>query len=606
MTNNTININRYLQNEMEPDEKALFESELKTNPELGQEVSIQKQLIKAAVNAGIKKEFRKAIRKRSARRKMLTLTVVVVVVALTLVIYYNNTAIPDTSKRNKSFSDSSAGSFISPPDSSLNVPFANYFIDGEKGGTIYHYSGSVLYFPPLSVVDENGQPVKGNIQINYREFSDPLDFFVSGIPMDYDSAGKKYNFESSGMCEINAVKDGKNLYINQAAQPVINLSTSNENNLHNLYFLDTMNRRWEFLGKDKITAVKDLVKTESNNASEVSREKNKLIKPVAPIKRGDNPVFSIEIEPGSFEELLVYNGVKMEVIDESNYRRSDAEEHWDDMKLEHSSVEGIYNITFINSNRKVTYKVRPVLSGNDYDAALKIFNQQNVVYQQALKNRITSEKSYSDSISSINKKEQQKWETENNENNKLNAMILERNKYMRKIMELKIRLSDTVDARQSKLAKEAAKQFELLQEELKKDQEKYSQDLSKNNEIIRSFSINRFGIWNCDHPMIPNLEIPLFAKFETKSGKELFSLRPSVVYKGFNGITSFTGQVIRVIPGTENMIWSYYKGIFYYFSFQDFAKADINKTTKSFTFKMEQADQPVSSYEELRKVVEKL
>lgn len=45
------------------------------------------------------------------------------------------------------------------------------------------------------------------VKITYREFADPIDFFVSGIPMEYDSAGRKYNFESSGMCEINAYKD---------------------------------------------------------------------------------------------------------------------------------------------------------------------------------------------------------------------------------------------------------------------------------------------------------------------------------------------------------------------------------------------------------------
>lgn len=123
----------------------------------------------------------------------------------------------------------------------------------------------------------------------------------------------------------------------------------------------------------------------------------------------DRQLFNVQIDPDSFEELLVYDGLRFEVVDESTYRPSDANEHWDDVKLERSNTEGIYNIIFTNARRKVSYKVRPVLKDADYAAALKVFNEKNKAYEEALKNRLVQDQWKSDSISLKNKQLQEKW-----------------------------------------------------------------------------------------------------------------------------------------------------------------------------------------------------
>ena len=94
--------------------------------------------------------------------------------------------------------------FVQPPIPEVNVPYQDYSVEAEKGDTLLYESGSILVFPSNSFVDKNGNLVKGKVKVKYREFSNPIDFFFSGIPMNYDSAGTKYNFESSGMCEILA------------------------------------------------------------------------------------------------------------------------------------------------------------------------------------------------------------------------------------------------------------------------------------------------------------------------------------------------------------------------------------------------------------------
>ena len=94
--------------------------------------------------------------------------------------------------------------FIHNPLKGVDVPFDVFEFNAETGDTIYYKSGSFLLFPSNSLVDAKGKPVKGKIKITYREFLNPIDFFISGIPMDYDSGSTKYTFESSAMCEIHA------------------------------------------------------------------------------------------------------------------------------------------------------------------------------------------------------------------------------------------------------------------------------------------------------------------------------------------------------------------------------------------------------------------
>jgi hypothetical protein len=59
MNNNSEQIGRYLQNEMNAEEKAAFEKQLTNDKDLQQELFIQKQIVKAVKTAGLKNTFRK-------------------------------------------------------------------------------------------------------------------------------------------------------------------------------------------------------------------------------------------------------------------------------------------------------------------------------------------------------------------------------------------------------------------------------------------------------------------------------------------------------------------------------------------------------------------
>lgn len=609
MNNNTIRINSYLQNEMSAEEKEIFETELIVNPDLQNEVYVQRRIAEAAFDAGLKTVFAKAIRKKILARKIMKWGTLILVSIITVLVFKYKESLKTLSGGGVINTIATSGEkpafsrFINPPLSIIDVPYTEYNFDAEKGDTLFIPSGSIIYFPPSALTDSAGNLIKGTVNIRYREFSSPVDFFVSGIPMGYDSAGKKYNFESSGMCEINAYQNRKALFINPKSKPEINLSGNNKSRLHSLYFLDTVNRKWNYSGKDIVTEVKNILdaKPVKTPVQAIPNDYAELpVKPLRPVKADENrQSFSIEVDPGSFEELFAYDKLKFEVTDESTYRRSDADEHWDNAQLKHSSSEGIYIVTFRNASRSVSYKVRPVLEGADYAAALKVFNEKTKIYEQSLKNRLISEQKESDSISSKNREIENKIKTDNETNVRINSLIIARNKRM-KVLWLR-RLQ--AEKKQEDLLTLNQK-IQKLQDET--DYAKYLKGVELSSEIIRSFTINNFGIWNCDQPKYPFKEVPLFASYEDNFGNKLAFSSVAVVYKGLNGLAQFSSLQIRVMPQEENMIWSIQDSSFFYYSYRSFKESGINMNSKIFNFKMQKANKKITSYNDIKALTKNL
>ncbi|MFT3909309.1 MAG: hypothetical protein QM737_07795 [Ferruginibacter sp.] len=608
MTNNSIQINSYLQNEMSVEERAAFEDRLAADAALRNELQVQQQIINAVMNAGIKKEFANAIRQRIIIKRSIIGGIAIAAGIAALLIFNSRQNIFQNKPSINTINDvavlqqkDTSHPFINPPVAGINVPLSEYNLDAEKGDTLYYPSGSIIYFPPSAFVDGSGNPIKGNVKISYREFADPVDFFVSGIPMQYDSAGKQYNFESSGMCEINAYKDGKAVFVNQRAKPEINLSVKNKSPLHNLYFLDTANRKWEFIGKDLITGVKNNGSVKAVVQKDYSA--GMPVKPVVPRKADDaHQSFSITVDPNSFIELLAYDHLKFEVVDESTFKGSDSYEEWEDVKLDRTPKEGIYNVTFTNKRRKVTYKVRPVLEDKDYDAALSVFKEKNLVYERALKERLRSEQGLPDSGSQKNNTLPNIVDDKIAWNDKIKTLVDARNKKMNTLKKMKAASigSDTIPSEQW-----MQEQLQLLKSKQPK-MWKILDDAALSREVIRSFDINKFGVWNCDNPVYQQTE-PLFSRYTDSLNNTIYLRNVAVIYKGFNGILQFPQpEHIRVIPMQANMIWGILDSSFYYFSYKDFAAARIQRDTKSFTFRMRKADKQIRSYDEIRELVDKL
>jgi len=521
--------------------------------------------------------------------------------------------------------------FIKPPFQGVDVPLQEYEFLAEEGNTIYYKSGSIILLPPNSLVDKDGNIVKGKVKITYREFADPVDFFVSGIPMAYDSGGTKYTFESSAMCEIHAYKDSVPLYVNPKIKPEINLASLNNNQTHNLYYLDTASRRWIYKGKDIVSNISPL--PDKAAKKETSNKKSITVVPVKPEKAsGKRPIFSIKIDPYSVPELKAYNNLKFEVDEsEKTYNPNvDTKVEWGDVEILKGKKAGTYLVTFSNDDRKISILARPVFEGKDYDEAIKVYEKKEIEYKQLLAERLAIE----------NKQKENNAKTENA--NKLkadkNKEIAAKNKVTEaknKEIELKNKEIDLKNIEISKENERVAKLRILIAErnkireqefinkmerinKTKEDQQKANEEFQKqqkerelnaykaggtqmNNEIIRTFAIDGFGVFNCDIPL-KEQGIPILAKYKTNKGEDVLIKNLAVVYKKFNGVWYFNDNNIKIVPGSDNMLWGVSDNKFIYMTYEEFNKCNIDNTTKEYTFTMNITDK-ITSSDDIRKIL---
>jgi hypothetical protein len=475
--------------------------------------------------------------------------------------------------------------FINPAFKEFNIPFEEFSFDSQSGDTIFCENGTILLFPPSSFVDNKGNIIKGKVNISYREFSNPIDFFVSGIPMNYDSANTKYFFESAGMCEIYATKENVPVFVNPENKPEVNLVSNNKGENFNLYYLDTLQKKWinniNNIPADVIENSKAKIKyTEISNQS--------LVPPIKPSKSDSSkPIIEIDVAKGSVAELQAYNNMKFEIVNGiKSSIKSDTDTEWEDIKLKKGDKPGTYNAIFIKGKKKTSYLVRPVFEGKSYEEALKVFEIKQIEYEQLKEKRKENEKLQNEKIAK-----------ENERISKLNLLIEARNK--------------VIDKRNKEILNEIKKANEAKQvriEEHKKQLEKEEKEAFKNggeamnSQVIRTFYLERFGVWNCDHPILQS-GVSLYSKFKDYAGNEIHFSKITLVNKSFNGLFALSNPNIKVNPKIEYMIWSIQDNKFLYMTFDDFKNCKIDSTTKEYTFSLRSYPGKISSRNDIKKIV---
>jgi len=290
-----------------------------------------------------------------------------------------------------------SAALINPPIEEVDIPFNSYTVLAEKGDTLVHPTGTVIVFPANSFTDEKGNLITGEVDIQYREFKDVVDFFLSGIPMKYQEPGQTNEalFESAGMCEVVAYKGSELLKVNQAVKPMVHMSSNNAEPKFNVYYLDTILKKWIEKQEEELTIldVKDIpavLSAESNmelDEEMPSDESSFLFEPVK--ANPDLPGFEIEIDPASVPELMAYNGLIFELHEsDTSYNIADTEQDYRDVEIEKGISVGIYNIKFVSDSKSVSYLTRPVFEGKNYDEALKLFKTKQKQYDSLLEKRL--------------------------------------------------------------------------------------------------------------------------------------------------------------------------------------------------------------------------
>lgn len=417
--------------------------------------------------------------------------------------------------------------FINPPIQGATEAFTHYKLSNLVDDTLVHENGSLIIVPAGALVDKKENPIEGEVDIHYREFKDKAEIFLSGIPMEYDSAGKPYTFESAGMFEIRGTKNGEEVFINKKKPIIIQMTSDFSDTDFSKYYLDEAAKKWLYEGKDKIvldtsreeyeTAFlsREVLETFNHNdplqkAIAKSHEKLKAHtskEPKLPTK-ADPKNLNLEIVVNKTElpALATYEGIKFEIIPEKNkhFKPELAQVNWDNCDVIQSKIKDEYILQFSKGKKVATIITKPVLEGANYAEAQAKFRKKHKAYRDTLKI-------------------------------------------------LKAEYENLCNQRNAEAASQKARQQEIWdsieQVQLVKQQEA-RQRADNSAKISRIFTVNRMGIWNCDRPIKMPKQMKFLAKFENQKGTDL------------NISEAF------LISGTRNTVYQISKRDFHKFPFK--------------------------------------
>ncbi|HTB08019.1 MAG TPA: hypothetical protein VK806_13800, partial [Bacteroidia bacterium] len=281
--------------------------------------------------------------------------------------------------------------FIHPPIHGVDVPFKTYSVDAGKGATL-SYKGSKVIIPAGIFCDDKGKDVTGKVNIKYREFHNPIDFFLSGIPMTYDSAGKQYTFESAGMADIRGEKDGMPVMIKSGKSLKIEMVATQKGGHYNLYSLDTSNRKWVFQSANITSpdgAITQSAILDNDKLNTLKKEIDELVssKPVKPRMADSKQIsFRLSADAKDFPELSMYGTTLFEVDTKNkNFNKSYGKVTWNDVTLNRLGNGERYMITLGRDSESYNFVAYPVFDPKDYKTALAEYNKKYSAYKTELK-----------------------------------------------------------------------------------------------------------------------------------------------------------------------------------------------------------------------------
>lgn len=383
--------------------------------------------------------------------------------------------------------------FISPPSQKLNVPYTSYKVNSVKGGELAHHTRSKIKVPKNAFVNKKGEEIVGDVEIQYREFHDQAEIIASGIPMRYDSAGTSYTFESAGMFDVRGYQNGEEVFIKPEKPITVELSSRQPADTYNQYYLDTVAQKWNVIKHDTPLAEKRENKNDMFTG-ELAGENNKTLalknkiggvpkkvdsvkvvytnkiasipqpkQPSKPAKATGRPNFELEVNYKDFPELAAFKNALFEVGSENkNYSKELHEITWSSAVVSEGTQKGKnYTLTLKKRDRTEKLIVYPVLTGENYEKALDVYDKKFNEYNALVAKREADEQKLKAEMAA-------KQQAYIEEEKKLSAELLREQLRIRREMEAQV-------------AKEA------------------ENGVTATN-VRRVFQVSNFGIYNSDCP----------------------------------------------------------------------------------------------------------
>lgn len=433
-------------------------------------INIDRENITAEeINAG--KDFQKVLKgyKKTGGftlNKILLITATVTMVFVSAILFFRKENKQEDSKQTVNAESPQIKTTqkrkVNPPVEGIEIPFEKFTANNASKSSFKTKNGSLIHIPANAFIDNAGKEIIGTVEIRFREYKNVADIVLSGIPMEYDSAGQSLQLSSAGMFEITGYQGKNPVYIKQGKTIEVEMSSDKKEEIYNAYYFDTIDGNWKYLEKNRIkksgAEKKSITRDSLETVTEVYVSENPYFgdeikaiekqEPIKPRKLNKNKNrFKIDVLQEEFPEMAIFNGLRFEVGPENkNFTTSMYNQEWEDVKLENNVPGKNYLATFTSATQKISLVVYPVYDQADSAKAMTLYQKKYVEYENKLNQRLRAEKA-----------EQEKWEAER---------------------------------------KKQEEEWKKAQDEYRIQEEMYN----TKNQIMRVFAVDKFGIYNSDTP----------------------------------------------------------------------------------------------------------
>lgn len=129
---------------------------------------------------------------------------------------------------------------VKPPFSKAIILPEKIQIDPTRDTMVMVANGSSISIPANAFVNKNGEPVKGEVSLEYRQFNSAAQILASGIPMVYeDEKGESHQMESGGMFELRGKANNEEVSIAEGKKIGVNMSSPVKGEFDFYYFEET-------------------------------------------------------------------------------------------------------------------------------------------------------------------------------------------------------------------------------------------------------------------------------------------------------------------------------------------------------------------------------
>lgn len=191
--------------EMSATEKTAFETEMNSNPELKEQVELQRDLMEGVTRKSLVQDAQKAHKKYKLGKGGLNwgLGGFAVLVVAAAAWFFSTQLSSETASENLRYQTNEVGT-EQFADADKFLPSQLFEVDGGKDTVIQTEGGIIMTILANTFLDEDGHPVKGNIDLEVKEALDPLSIMKAGLTtMSGDQL-----LESGGMFYVNG-RQGK-------------------------------------------------------------------------------------------------------------------------------------------------------------------------------------------------------------------------------------------------------------------------------------------------------------------------------------------------------------------------------------------------------------